>query len=76
MSEQRFPKGATSLNRMRSLLSEADSGAMGWEDRLDAATELLAEAWDEGYAYWYDHDDVKPGDGDYGKGNPYRDTPA
>ena len=53
-------------------------GRRNWFNAMDAhsehvgdeITELLAEAWEQGYVFWYDND-RKPEHRDYGKGNPY-----
>jgi hypothetical protein len=55
--------------RMKTLLSEADSGAMGMGERLAAAKALLAEAWQEGV---YARDRTSHGGAE--PTNPYREA--
>lgn len=60
--------------KMKTLLSEADSGAMGWRERLDKAMTLVAQAWDEGYGAGLDHEANRARDREWpvATPNPYR----
>jgi hypothetical protein len=67
------------VTRMRRLLSEVDSGAMGMGNRLAMAQAILAEVWDAGYvagnAFGYESaQDTYDGPSEDPTPNPYEET--